>query len=86
MAFLTRTNPTRNIDRLVDTTPTPFGEWTVLREWGRRGSPGTVRLSHLRAPRRRANSRAAHHLAPAAARLSVVDLKIKQATRPAITP
>jgi predicted DNA-binding WGR domain protein len=22
-----------------------FGDWTVMREWGRRGSPGTVRLS-----------------------------------------
>ena len=21
-----------------------FGDWTVLREWGRRGSPGTMRL------------------------------------------
>jgi predicted DNA-binding WGR domain protein len=26
--------------------PNLFGDWTVLREWGRRGSPGTVRLSH----------------------------------------
>jgi predicted DNA-binding WGR domain protein len=41
MAFLTRTDPTRNIDRfyVVDITPTLFGEWAVLREWGRRGSP-----------------------------------------------
>jgi predicted DNA-binding WGR domain protein len=23
---------------------TLFGEWAVLREWGRRGSPGTMRL------------------------------------------
>jgi predicted DNA-binding WGR domain protein len=30
---------------LVDITPTLFGEWAVLREWGRRGPPGTVRLS-----------------------------------------
>jgi len=30
---------------IVDVTPTLFGEWAVLREWGRRGSPGTVRLS-----------------------------------------
>jgi hypothetical protein len=22
-----------------------FGDWTVMRKWGRRGSPGTVRLS-----------------------------------------
>ena len=47
MAYLTRTDPSRNIDRfyIVDVTPTLFGEWAVLREWGRRGSPGTMRLS-----------------------------------------
>ena len=47
MTFLTRTDSTRNIDRfyVVDVTPTLFGEWAVLREWGRRGSPGTMRLS-----------------------------------------
>jgi len=26
--------------------PNFSGEWTVLREWGRRGSPGTVRLDN----------------------------------------
>ena len=47
MAFLTRTDPIRNINRfyIVDVTPTLFGEWALVREWGRRGSPGTVRLS-----------------------------------------
>jgi predicted DNA-binding WGR domain protein len=47
MAFLTRTDPTRNINRfyIVDVTPTLFGEWALVREWGRRGSPGTMRLS-----------------------------------------
>jgi predicted DNA-binding WGR domain protein len=47
MAFLTRIDPTRNINRfyVVDVTPTLFGEWALVREWGRRGSPGTVRLS-----------------------------------------
>jgi len=51
MTFLTRTDAARNIDRFyaVAVTPNLFGEWTVLREWGRRGSPGTVRLaSHRR--------------------------------------
>jgi predicted DNA-binding WGR domain protein len=24
--------------------PNLFGHWTVMREWGRRGSPGTMRL------------------------------------------
>jgi predicted DNA-binding WGR domain protein len=47
MTFLTRIDPTRNIDRyyVVQITPTLFGEWALVREWGRRGSPGTVRLS-----------------------------------------
>ena len=47
MPFLSRTDPTRNIDRfyVVQVMPTLFGDWTVLREWGRRGYPGTVRLS-----------------------------------------
>jgi predicted DNA-binding WGR domain protein len=47
MAFLTHTAPTRNINRfyLVDITPTLFGEWVVLRERGRGGCPGTMRLS-----------------------------------------
>jgi predicted DNA-binding WGR domain protein len=26
------------------TASTSFGDWTVTREWGRRGSPGTLRL------------------------------------------
>src|SRR6516165_10218288 len=45
MTFLTRIDPTRNIDRfyVVQVLPTLFGDWTVLREWGRRGSPGTMR-------------------------------------------
>jgi predicted DNA-binding WGR domain protein len=51
MAFLTRTDLTRNINRfyVVDITSTLFGEWAVLREWGRRGSPGTLRLDSFRA-------------------------------------
>ena len=47
MAFLTRTDPARNIDRfyVVEIMPSLFGDWTVLREWGRRGSAGTVRIN-----------------------------------------
>ena len=35
MAFLTRTDPARNIDRfyIVEIMPSLFGDWTVLREW-----------------------------------------------------
>jgi predicted DNA-binding WGR domain protein len=45
MAFLTRAEPTKNLHRfyVVRLAPTLFGEWTLLREWGRSGSPGTVR-------------------------------------------
>jgi len=46
MAFLSRSEPPRNVNRfyLVNVTQTLFGEWTVMREWGRIGSPGTLRL------------------------------------------
>jgi len=39
MVFLTRTDPAQDIDRfyVVAVMPDLFGEWTVLREWGRRG-------------------------------------------------
>jgi predicted DNA-binding WGR domain protein len=45
MAFLTRAEPTKNLHRfyVVRLAPTLFGDWTLLREWGRSGSPGTVR-------------------------------------------
>jgi predicted DNA-binding WGR domain protein len=29
----------------VRLAPSLFGDWTLLREWGRSGSPGTVRLT-----------------------------------------
>jgi predicted DNA-binding WGR domain protein len=50
MAYLTRTDPTRNINRfyVVQVMPSLFGDWTVMREWGRRGSPGTLRLDSYR--------------------------------------
>jgi predicted DNA-binding WGR domain protein len=46
MIYLTRTDAARNIDRfyIVDITPDLFGRWSIVREWGRRGSPGTLRL------------------------------------------
>jgi predicted DNA-binding WGR domain protein len=47
---LSSTDPARNMNRfyVVDVTPTLFGEWALLREWGRRGSPGTLRLETCR--------------------------------------
>jgi predicted DNA-binding WGR domain protein len=72
MAFLTRIDPARNMNRfyVVTVTPTLFGDWAVLREWGRRGSPGTLRLDSYRTAPGGAVGRAAHSQASAAARLS----------------
>jgi len=44
MAFLTRTDPPRNLHRfyVVRVVPTLLSEWSLVREWGRSGSPGTV--------------------------------------------
>jgi predicted DNA-binding WGR domain protein len=45
MAFLTRADQAKNLHRfyIVRLAPTLFGEWALVREWGRSGSPGTVR-------------------------------------------
>jgi predicted DNA-binding WGR domain protein len=50
MTYLTRTDPARNMNRfyVVQVMPNLFGHWTVMREWGRHGSPGTMRLSSYR--------------------------------------
>jgi predicted DNA-binding WGR domain protein len=47
MAFFTRTDAAKNLHRfyIVRLTPTLFGDWTLCSEWGRSGSPGTVRLT-----------------------------------------
>jgi predicted DNA-binding WGR domain protein len=44
MVFLTRIDPARQLQRfwLALVTPTLLGGWSLLREWGRIGSPGTV--------------------------------------------
>jgi hypothetical protein len=47
--------------------PTLFGDWAVLREWGRRGSPGTVRSRATSTAATRKNARSAHDQAPLAA-------------------
>jgi predicted DNA-binding WGR domain protein len=43
--YLTRRDPSRNLARFYRMliVPTLFGEWVLLREWGRIGSSGTVR-------------------------------------------
>jgi predicted DNA-binding WGR domain protein len=46
MAQFTHTDAAKKKYRFysLQITPTLFGEWSLLREWGRIGSPGTVRL------------------------------------------
>lgn len=43
--YLTRQDPSRNLARFYRMliVPTLFGEWVLLREWGRIGSGGTMR-------------------------------------------
>ena len=44
MIHLTRTDPTRNMARFYTMAlqPTLFGEWALLKEWGRIGSAGRL--------------------------------------------
>jgi predicted DNA-binding WGR domain protein len=46
MATLINIDASKNRHRfyMVRVSPTLFGEWSLVREWGRIGSPGTVRL------------------------------------------
>ena len=43
--YLERREPARNRQRFyaILVTPTLFGAWAMVREWGRIGQPGTVR-------------------------------------------
>jgi predicted DNA-binding WGR domain protein len=45
MIRLTKKHQTKNVFRfyLIQVVPGLFGQWGVLREWGRIGQPGTVR-------------------------------------------
>lgn len=47
MIVLTRRDPAKNLHRfyIVNLGATLFGEWALSREWGRIGSPGTVRTT-----------------------------------------
>ena len=45
MIKLTRSDPSKNMHHrfyALQLTPTLFGEWVLVAEWGRIGSPGTV--------------------------------------------
>jgi len=43
--YLEKRNPAQNMARFyrITVTPTLFGEWAVMREWGRIGRDGQVR-------------------------------------------
>jgi predicted DNA-binding WGR domain protein len=43
--YLEHRDPSRNMERFyaIHITQTMFGEWAVVREWGRIGSPGRIR-------------------------------------------
>jgi predicted DNA-binding WGR domain protein len=45
MILLTRIDPARNMARfyVLSLAPTLFGEWLLVKEWGRIGQAGTVR-------------------------------------------
>jgi predicted DNA-binding WGR domain protein len=47
LAYLERVDPARNMLRFyaIRIAPTLFGEWAVVREWGRIGAPGRQRHS-----------------------------------------
>lgn len=47
MVFFTRIDPAQNIARFwrALVTPTLLGGWSLLREWGRIGQPGTVKAT-----------------------------------------
>lgn len=44
---LERIDPAQNMSRFykIDVQPTLFGEWALIREWGRIGRGGTVRIT-----------------------------------------
>ena len=43
--YLEKRDPDKNMQRFyaMHITQTIFGDWALIREWGRIGSPGTVR-------------------------------------------
>lgn len=57
---LRRIDPERNMTRFyrVDVQPTLFGTWSVVREWGRIGRGGTVRIDGYQTSEGAADARA----------------------------
>ncbi|MDO9142382.1 MAG: WGR domain-containing protein [Methylobacter sp.] len=44
--YLEHHDPDKNMHRFYQMYVTPgiFGDWSLVKEWGRKGSPGTVRM------------------------------------------
>ena len=62
MIHLTRTDPARNMARFYTMAlqPTLFGEWALLREWGRIGSAGRLVSCRFASEREAALAMAEH--------------------------
>ena len=62
MIYLTRTDPARNMARFYTMAlqPTLFGEWALLREWGRIGSAGRLVSSRFASEEEAALAMAEH--------------------------
>lgn len=50
--YLIRVDPSRNIRRFYKMllAPSLFGEWVLVREWGRIGAAGTTKADHFPSP------------------------------------
>ena len=50
--YLIRIDPSRNIRRFYKLllAPSLFGEWVLVREWGRIGAAGTTKADHFLSP------------------------------------
>ena len=62
MIYLTRTDPARNMARFYSMTlqPTLFGDWALLREWGRIGSAGQLVSGRFASEQEAAGAMAEH--------------------------
>ena len=62
MIHLTRTDPARNMARFYSMTlqPTLFGDWALLREWGRIGSGGWLVSGRFASEQEAARAMAEH--------------------------
>ncbi len=62
MIHLTRTDPAHNMARFYTMTlqPTLFGEWALLKEWGRIGSAGRLESARFASEQDAARAMAEH--------------------------